>query len=251
VASPDISCVVPTYENPQLAERCIRAVLAQSGVILEVIVSDDSRSAAVREVCAAISDPRLSYGPGARSGNPVDNWNAGLDRARGRRAVVVHHDEMLVDPDYLRRAVEALDGGACAVIGGVEVEAGSRFAVVSRWAGRLRLAPWTLYLFSWVGPTAAVVFSLAGAPRFDPRLVWVVDVDFYVRLFSREGAIVRLPGPSVLSVRHGDQITGRIDRRQLQADEIALLAAEQGDQARPWQWALALAAARMRLKLSG
>jgi glycosyltransferase involved in cell wall biosynthesis len=251
VARPEISCVIPTYESPSLAERCIRSALSQSGVTLEVIVSDDSRSDAVRAVCATIGDPRLIYAAGASSGNPVDNWNAGLDRATGRHAVVVHHDELLVDPAYLRRAVTVLGGGARAAVGSVEVEGGSRFALVSRWARRMRPAPWTLYLLNWVGPTAAVVFPLAGAPRFDRRLVWTVDLDFYARLFGRDGAIVRLPGPGVFSVRHDAQITDRIDRRRLQVDEIALLAAECGAQARPWQWALARAAAAIRLKLSG
>ena len=44
----------------------------------------------------------------ARTGNPVDNWNHGLAKAHAPLRVLVHQDEILADPHYLRDAARRL-----------------------------------------------------------------------------------------------------------------------------------------------
>lgn len=256
MTDPKISCVIPTYENVGLAEQCIRAAAAQRGVAIEIVVSDDSASDAVRALTARLArdHPQILYGPGARTGNPVDNWNAGLDRARGDYAVMIHHDETLVDPDYLRRAAEALEAtGARLLVSDLDVRSlsGSRFPLVVRVARLLRLPSWTLYLLNWIGPTAVVVFPLAGQPRFDRRLVWNSDVDFYARLFRRHGEIVRDSALAVTTMRHAEQITARISPRRLGLEELRLLSKAEPGRLAPWQYRLVVGFARLRLALSG
>ena len=226
---PEITCVIPAHERLDLAARCVTSVAAQRDVAVEIIVTDDSRSALIGDFVAAMAGgpPAVRYGVGPRTGVAVDNWNAGLALARAPLVLLVHQDEFLFDPLYLRRAVDALNRtGAAATRAGVKVigvDRPSRFGlvspVVSRMPGARRLLP----LINWIGPTAAFVFR--NGHRFDPALVQLADVEFYGRVLDT-GPLVRLPGVSVGSLGHHDgQITARIDPIAQALREIALLAA--------------------------
>jgi hypothetical protein len=202
-------------------------VASQRDVSAEVIVTDDSQSAAIRDLVAALAPlaPALRYVQGPRSGNPVDNWNAGLAQAQAPVLVLVHHDEFLVDPLYLRHAIDALSAtGAAAVLAGVKVigvDRPSRYGLIAPIARRLWGARRLLPLINWIGPTAAFVFRTG--PLFDPRFAQLADVEFYGRVLAT-GSLVRLAGVAVGSLAcHEGQISGRIDRAGLALRELALL----------------------------
>ena len=217
----DLTCVIPAFENPGLLTRCLTSVVAQEDVNLEIVVTDDSRTAAVRDLVGAF--PAVRYLQGALTGNPVDNWNRGLDQAGGDLRVVVHHDEYLVDPRYLRRATDAMaDPSVAAVTGGVVVAGASRFALAAGVARSLGSPPWLLPAINWIGPTAAFVFRRGH--RFDPGLVQLVDVEFYRRVLAA-GRLASLGGVCVGSLgRHPAQITARIDSRHVALAELRGLA---------------------------
>jgi glycosyltransferase involved in cell wall biosynthesis len=224
--SPEISCVIPAFEQPDLFERCLASVAAQRDVATEIIVADDSRDGAVRERAAARAAPGMRWLDGARSGNPVDNWNLGLDQATAGVCVLIHQDEFLIDPAYLRRAVDRLDDPeVAAVIGPARVtgvDRPSRFALAARIGRALGRPTWLLPSLNWIGPTAAFVFRRG--PRFDPALVQLVDVDFYRRILAT-GRAAMLEGDCVGSLgHHGAQITASIDPRGLAQGEIGRLA---------------------------
>jgi len=213
--APQISCVVPAYENVDLLARSLTSAMAQKDVEAEVIVSDDSRSGAVRDLVGALtmSVPGLRYVEGPRSGNPVDNWNSGLDHARAPLNLLLHHDEFLLDVFYFRRAAEAFDdAGVAAVMGRTRIVSSarpSRFPLVAGAARGLGYPPWLLPSLNWIGPTAA--FAFRHGARFDPAYVFLVDVEFYRRIL-RAGRLEALRGVQVGSLgHHANQITARID----------------------------------------
>jgi len=225
--SPDITCVIPAFEQPGLLARALTSVVSQGGVDLEIIVADDSRDGAVRERVRGFAVPSVRYLDGARSGNPVDNWNLGLRAARAGACLLVHQDEFLIDPTYLRRAVDRLaDRRVAAVIGPARVTGvnrRSRFAAASRIARLAGRPAWLLPSLNWIGPTAAFVFRRG--PAFDPSLVQLVDVAFYRQVLSA-GRAAYLEGPCVGSLGHHDaQITASIDPRRLALGEVGRLAA--------------------------
>jgi glycosyltransferase involved in cell wall biosynthesis len=252
-ADDEISCIVPAYQSVPLLARALMSILTQEDVSPQTVVVDDSTSPDIKAFVEGLNKiyPQLEYYQGARTGNPVDNWNAGLDRARGQYCVLVHHDDFLLDKRYLRRAIDALRERGAQVFAGGHVLAGasggSRFAVASGLARLLGHAPWTLYVMNWIGPTAAVVFEATRAPRFDRRLCWLVDVDFYFRLLRQGGRLIRREEPCVVSLWHAEQISRKVDGRLLQLRELAWLRGESPDRMAPWQFGLAIACAALRV----
>jgi len=244
----DISCVIPAFENLDLLARCLISVAIQKDVDLEIVVSDDSRSGAARELVAGLAIPGTRYLEGPRTGNPVDNWNHGLDAAAGRLCVLVHHDEYLIDPLYLRRAVDRLGRtGAAAVMGTVEVtgvERPSRFRSASALARVLGRPIWLLPLLNWIGPTAAFVFRRG--PRFDSALVQWADVEFYRRVL-KGGRLEVLEGTCVGSLgHHPAQITAKINPVAAARRELAMLAARSPPSINPLERAVFAASLGLR-----
>jgi glycosyltransferase involved in cell wall biosynthesis len=234
-----VSCILPLYEEAALARVALASILNQTLASLDVVVVDDSRTADLQSALADLfADPRVRYLPGARTGNAVDNWNLGLSLARGRWSVLVHHDEVLVDPGFLERATRRLEASpGRALLTGTAVQARpSHFAVTARLARRLHLPAWTLYLANWAGPTAALVFPTGTGLRFDPRLAWTVDVDFYARLWRSTGPFLRDAAIAVVSIAHPHQITARLDAAAAHRRELVLLS--RGGRLGAWRIAL-------------
>ncbi len=248
--SPEISCVIPAYENLELVSACLASIRAQQDVRLDIVVSDDSRGDRIRAFVTHAARTRrdIRFVEGARTGNPVDNWNHGLAAARAQPRVLIHQDETLLDPQYLRDAVDALARpGVVAAIGRTVVTGGSRPSrhnAVAALGRRLPAAPRFLPLINWIGPTAAFVFR--GDLRFDPTLVQLVDVEFYRRVLKTERHVV-LRGDRVGSRGyHEDQITARIDPIDVALSELDALAARRPPAIGPWTHAAARFAVKAR-----
>ena len=225
--SPDLSCIVPAFGHPELLSRCLTSLANQRYLPLEIIVVEDSPTSEVRDLIEGLAIPNLRYLPGARTGNPVDNWNLGLRAANAPVLVLVHHDEYLVDSQYLRRAFDLLtDPHIAAVVGGVQVTGvnrPSRFALALSLARLVGRPAWILPSLNWIGPTAAFVFRRGHT--FDPRLVQYADIAFY-RQVLKTGRFATLNRLCVGSLGHHDaQISARIDPRKLARREITGLAA--------------------------
>lgn len=238
---PAISCIVPLYEDAALARRCLGSILGQTLSSIEVVVVDDSPTDGLQTSLAdLLADPRVRYLTGARTGNAPDNWNLGLSLAQGKWSVVVHHDEALADPKFLERAARRLESapGRALLTGTAPPRPGRRFDLASRLAALFRAPAWTLYLANWAGPTAALVFPTTAGMRFDPRLAWTVDVDFYARLWRRTGPFLRDDATAVASIAHPGQITARLDPIAAQCRELALLSRAGDGRLAAWQIAL-------------
>jgi glycosyltransferase involved in cell wall biosynthesis len=241
----EVACVIPTYENMELAARAITSALAQEGVSNLVIVSDDSRNDRIHEFVSALMPlyPNLRYVPGAQNGNPVANWNHGLRLARTPYAVLVHHDEFFIDREYLRKAVARLDAtGAVATVAEsqvIGVARVSRFATVRRLLNHKRTPLWTLWLTNWLGSTACLVFRREGAPEFDEALISTVDIDFYTRLLGKRSRLERLSGLMVGSLGlHESQITTQVDLHGLAYAEVLGKQVAGAYDFPPWKWRL-------------
>lgn len=223
-----VSCIIPAFERYDLFARCLASAASQERVDIEIVVTDNSMTRTARDrigrLTTAVAGAR--YVAGARSGNPVDNWNAGLAAAGAPVRVLLHQDEVLLDPCYLRRAADRLaDPGVAAAIGGVRVvgiDRPSRFALARTLARGVGRPTWLLPSLNWIGPTAAFVFRRGHS--FDRDLVQLVDVDFYRRVLAT-GRAAFLSGRQIGSLgHHAGQITAAIEPAALTRAELPRLA---------------------------
>jgi GT2 family glycosyltransferase len=99
------SVIIPACDRPENLRECLRQVLAQQGSC-EVIVSDDSKTGAVRQVVGEF--PRVRWLEGPRRG-PAANRNHGASRATGEWLVFLD-DDCKPGPEWLRAYDDAASG---------------------------------------------------------------------------------------------------------------------------------------------
>lgn len=223
---PLFSIAIPAYKDKTLLGLALTSILTQSIADLEVIVSDDSSSDELQALVAATGDSRVIY---CRRGAPpgaVANWNYCLGLCRGRYVVLMHHDERFAHPDCLSSLEKEFQATHAEVLISsltLETSDGLRPFGPGRTLVRqisARLCPRVLLIDNAVGPTSTLALQeQARLVRFDERLTWLVDVEYYVRLFS--GRRVRLCSSSRLISRldHEHRITSALDTESVAAAE--------------------------------
>ena len=108
-----VECRLPAYDRPDLLDRALRSLLAQTHREWVAIVMDDSRTQSGRAVVEAIGDPRIRYKQNTERLGSTGNLNQAfgpLPLAAGEFAFILE-DDNAVTPDFmasaLRRAAES------------------------------------------------------------------------------------------------------------------------------------------------
>lgn len=222
------SVVLPCYQNLTLFRDALESVRCQTGVALEIIVTDDSTTGVIEDYVAGLADDRIRYRRSPEPHGAVANWNAGVGLASGDVLVVLHHDERLGAPDHLQRVGKSITRGAEVVVSPVRVESQDQSApyrLAAPWMQRLALAcPASLFAVNVIGPCACVAVRRECVRPFDTRLHWLVDTDWYYTLL-RHRRVVLQTDTVVRSVHgHGTQITDTLDLRvAARADTTVLI----------------------------
>lgn len=88
---PDVSIVIPVHSEPELTERCLRAIAtAGDPVAFEVIVVDDAADPESKRLLAAVDGIRVLVNE--RNQGYLRSTNRGVAAARGRHVVLLNND---------------------------------------------------------------------------------------------------------------------------------------------------------------
>lgn len=205
-----VAICIPAYNQPERLLRTLQSVAAQSFRDYQVVVTDDSEGDAVAQAVGAFAaDPRFRYvrNP-TRKGSP-ENWNEAIRRSDAPYVKLLHHDDWFSGPDSLGEFVKLLDehpkadfafsaSRACDAAGDllyVHVPRPEQLRALAR-------EPGMLFLGNFIGAPSATLFRRCGL-EFDIRLKWMVDLDFYVRLLSRNPRFVSSARPLVSITARG------------------------------------------------
>lgn len=243
-----LSILIPAYNAPAGVQRC----LEQLGDVLtrvdvEVLVCDDSTqdesAKAIRRLCERFVP--TTYSRNQPPLGAVRNWNSLLRRATGTYCVVLHHDEFPRDStvfEAVLRQIEEPTPPDVIVLGCL---------IQSRPGGRLRRhCPWSFvrrviesdqhYLFrrNLIGAPSAVVVRRDLYEPYDERLRWLVDVDFYYRLFRSTPRVKCLQGSDIVSaIEPTASISAsmRPDLKSIRRFELALISKKYASDPKiPW-----------------
>jgi glycosyltransferase involved in cell wall biosynthesis len=218
---PEISVVIPTFNRADMLGQAIASALAQTGVDLEVVVSDNASTDHTAQVVARYAgDARLRYVRNDRNVGMVANWRLAIyERALADCFVLLSDDDYFTDPSYLARAAQAMREHQP-----VFVYAGG---VVDDVISGLR----TLQLpFTGLVPGADVLASRGTVQPQDITLCNMVfrradaqrlgflaepdnlscDSELYL-LLCCEGPVFAMPEPVSVYRKHGANLVGRIN----------------------------------------
>jgi len=100
--NPLVSICIPTYQRPDLLRQAISSCLAQTYSEIEIIVCDDSKDDASKQMVEGLNkSEKIQYYQNRPSLGQAGNVNRLFDLARGDRLVLLHDDDLLL-PDAVQ-----------------------------------------------------------------------------------------------------------------------------------------------------
>jgi glycosyltransferase involved in cell wall biosynthesis len=216
---PRVSICIPAYGEPTYFRRALTSVLEQDFTDFEVIVSDDSPNDAVADVLREAGDDRIVYMRNVKRLGVPANWNRAAEFATGEFVKFLHHDDCFSSSTSLGRFVGLLANDSCAdfALSASNVcdaeQQLQRVYSPAEHIARLRTNPRVLLLGNWIGAPSAMIYRRALDSRFDQRLTWVVDIDFYLSILTSNPRLAYSDDPLV-SVTDGaaHQVTSSVAR---------------------------------------
>lgn len=198
--APRVSVVVPTWRRPDLLARCLAALGAQTLAAheYEIIVCDDGPSADTLEVVREAQNA-ARFGTRIRYVEVIDTQGPAAARNQGWRLAVAPviaftDDDTVPDPQWLAAGLAAIDAGADAVTGRIEMPLPPRPSDIELDAAGLTRAEFV---------TANCFVRLAALKAvggFDERfgMAWREDSDLHFNLLEAGATIVHAPDALVV-----------------------------------------------------
>jgi glycosyltransferase involved in cell wall biosynthesis len=108
---------LPVRNGQKYLRQCVDSILAQTLADFELIICDNASTDSTESICReyVATDARVRYFRHSEDIGPGENYNFGLDRARGQYLHWQAHDDVLL-PEFLEKCVEVLERDAFVVM---------------------------------------------------------------------------------------------------------------------------------------
>lgn len=183
-----VSICIPAYKQPEFVLRCLRSISVQTYKNIEVILSDDSPDEETKKIADQFSFLNLKYIHNNPPLKSPRNWNYALDLASGTLVMLLHQDDFLQREDSIERFVECfskpeIDFAFCQNIG-VDSSGKTIYFQNQDRIPDLMGHPDYLIIRCIIGPPSNVMLRNKINIRYDESLIWLVDVDYYIRILK-------------------------------------------------------------------
>ncbi len=189
-----VSICVPAYKQTEFLKECLDSIANQTYSNYELIVTDDTSGDIVANLVQNYKDifgDRLKYYHNEKPHGSPGNWNYSLDKATGDLVQLMHHDDFYSNPDSLQLFVDRALKNPGINIFASEVyskNAATGELTITRLDNHnlniLKNDFKRIFYANLIGPPS--VFMLRrNKIRFDSRMKWLVDMEYYFRIFEK------------------------------------------------------------------
>jgi len=223
-----ISICIPAYKRPENIHRLLSSIDIQTFKNYEIIITDDSADDSLINVLAKYKHLAIRY---YRSQKPLGtpaNWNYCISLAKGEWIKIMHDDDWFVDERSLSTFVEATSKGKRFIV--------SRYFNVFS-SGKKKLpgfppgskakilqVPMLLLAKNVIGPPSVTLVHHTVKEQYDTFMKWRVDIDYYIRILSKEKEFEVIDKPLVNVGISESQVTNNcIDNPDVELPEGLLL----------------------------
>lgn len=194
-----VSICIPAYKHIDFLKRCLDSILEQEFSDYEIVITDDSPDDSLHKLVETYSDQRIQYFKNEKSlGSPL-NWNEGIKKAKGEYIKILHHDDWFSSTQSLGKFVKLLEENpntdiAFSASCDINTNKEKKVHIASNaFLSALRGEAETIYTGNQLGAPSVCIFRNKGY-AFDPNLVWLVDIDFYMQvIMARNNTFVFTP----------------------------------------------------------
>jgi glycosyltransferase involved in cell wall biosynthesis len=190
--TPLISICIPTYNQTIHLKKLIHTILSQKEVNYEIIITDDSSTDEVQhliqEFNSNLESNTINYYRNTPALGAPENWNFGLSLAKGDYIKPMHHDQWFEDEYALKKLLDKIIdkkntfvfSAAKSIFRGET----SDFRIKPDDLTAIIKEPEKLILANLIGGPTAILYPKEANLIFDEKIIWLVDVEFYLQLFN-------------------------------------------------------------------
>ena len=222
-----VSIAIATYEmkgsGVEFIKQSLSFISKQTYKDIEVIVSDHSLNEEIKNVCDSYSgDINILYFKNEeKRGSSSSNINYAISKCSGDIIKILMQDDFLIDPEAIEKIANKLK------------ESNFKWLVSGCYYGRNvsnpegGMIPYydnnkiTRGINTISGPSVLAVKS-DSVQFFDENLIWMMDCDYYKRLFDKFGNPCILVDKTVFVTQHKDQISSWLDEK-IKQEEVNLM----------------------------
>jgi glycosyltransferase involved in cell wall biosynthesis len=219
---PKVSICIPAYKQIDLLQNNLKAIINQSFVDYEVIITDDSPNTDIERLVIQFNTKKIKYFHNSPPLGAPANWNYGISKATGKYLKILHHDDFFSSKISLQAFVDLLDNNPTAdfcfsstdVIY-VNKKFTKKHKCKKKELNTIKRNPSRLLIKNVIGSPSNTIIRRSAFQKFDCSLKWLVDVDWYIKLINANCNIV-YNNKSLIVSYHGtaEQITGTVSKNK-------------------------------------
>lgn len=196
-----ISICIPAYKRTAYLKRLLDSIVIQSFQDFEVIVSDDSPDNSVQQLCEKYTNYfKLAYYKNSVALGTPANWNFGISKANGEWIKLMHDDDWFANANALAEFAKHTDKSKFIFSAYTNhYENGTTKTVYLRtfWKLKIIKEPAILIAENVIGPPSVTMIHYSLRERYDERLPWRVDIEFYNRILKQTGSYFYISQPLI------------------------------------------------------
>ncbi len=209
-----VAICIPSFNNEHMIKRLLDSIEKQTYRNFIVVISDDSITSNVQELVKNYNSFRLIYHRNSSSLGPTENTNNAIKMAMVYSPdyiKVMHHDDYFSFEYSLQNLVELLDNHPecdMAFCGTYQVREDDKYnrAITEEQVKLLKQDFRILTIGNYIGAPSAVIVRNKEI-FMDENLVWLVDVEWYLRILQINPEFVFTEAPLVSIGVSNTQVT--------------------------------------------
>jgi glycosyltransferase involved in cell wall biosynthesis len=179
-----VSIVVPVCgmagKESNFLFRNLKSIREQTFKDLEIVVTDNSETNNLKNVCGLFPDLDIKHSFESKKGATF-NTNAGIRLSMGKIIKILHMDDFFAHPNALKEIIDNFNGGW--LVTGCNHYDGEK-------TYNNHLARYDHKIFTGnntIGAPSVLAIENKKPLLFDETLAWLFDCDYYTRLYDRYG----------------------------------------------------------------
>lgn len=185
---PNISICIPAYKRVDSLQRLLLSIDSQKYKNFEVIITDDSGEDQTVEnfINSTFFSFKIFYFKNPIPLGSPKNWLESISKANGSWIKIMHDDDYFVDSSSLELFASKISSDIDCIFSGyfAVYDDGSitdKTITTSKFTSIIK-SPIRLFASNIIGPPSVMMFRKGLSETFDPRLKWIVDWEYYIRL---------------------------------------------------------------------
>ena len=210
---PFISICIPAYCRVQYLKRLLDSIIIQTFQDFEVIVSDDSPDSSVQDLLGNYKEKfTLKYFKNQSALGTPANWNFCISKAEGEFIKLIHDDDWFAHSKSLQIFADHTNQNKKFIFSAYTnyFENDSKkqqMFMPASWGKKILKEPNVLLAYNVIGPPSVTMLHKSIGLRYDERLKWRVDMEYYIRVLQEQQAFVYINQPLINVGISASQVT--------------------------------------------